>query len=232
MNKSILLASVAALALCASGASAGQHPVTHAPMTHGAAKFKTANRAATVLYDQNDDPEGFSDTSQNFESTFDAYDNQGSDDFVVPSGTSWKISEVDVTGLYYKGSGPASGPANSENVFFYKAKKGEPKKLVAEVDNVVGDDDGLGDFVIKLSKKDAVKLKSGTYFVSVQANMDFSTAGQWGWGTRNTQVGSPAQWQNPNGGFGTGCDSWSDEAACLGGTAGPDHMFTLRGKAK
>ncbi|HWA89963.1 MAG TPA: hypothetical protein VG889_08000 [Rhizomicrobium sp.] len=233
MNKTILLASVAALALCAGGASAaGQHPVAHAPMTHGAAKFKTADRTLSVLYDQNDDAQGFSDTSQNFESSLDAYDNQGADDFTVPDGVTWKVSEVDVSGLYFKGSGPASGVASSENVTFYKGTKKGPKTQIASV-TATGDDDGLGNFVISLGKHNTVKLKPGHYWVSVQANMDFFTAGQWGWATRNTQGGiAPAMWQNPGGGFGLGCTTWSKEQDCLGDQGGVDHMFTLRGKVK
>lgn len=235
MKKTVLMASVAALALCVGGtafAAGQQHPVMHAKNTHAKAQFKTANRALTVLYDQNSDAEGYSDVSQNFESSLDAYDAQGSDDFTVPDGATWKITEVDVSGLYFKGSGPASGVASSENVFFYKAaKKGGPKKIVAEFDNVVGDDDGTGNFVINLGKKGA-KLKAGNYYVSVQANMDFGTAGEWGWSTRNTQVGNPALWQDPGDGFGTGCTTWSDEQDCLGDLGGPDHMFTLRGKSK
>jgi hypothetical protein len=231
MRKTMLLASVAALALCVGGASAGtaHHPVAQAKMNHAKAQFKTSNRALDVLYDQNSDSQGYSDISQNFESSFDAYDSQGADDFTVPSGSTWKVSEVDVTGLYFNGPGPAV----SENVFFYKAdkKSGGVKKLVAEFDNVVGDDDGIGDFVINLGKK-GVKLKKGDYFVSVQANMDFSVGGEWGWATRNTQVGTAAQWQDPGDGFGTGCTSWSDEQVCLGSVGGPDHMFTLRGKSK
>jgi hypothetical protein len=230
MRTTLLLASVAALALCAGGASAGTtHPVAHAKMNHAKAQFKTSNRALDVLYDQNSDSQGYSDISQNFESSFDAYDSQGSDDFTVPSGAKWKITEVDVTGLYFNGPGPAV----SENVFFYKAdkKSGVPGKIVAEFDNVVGDDDGIGDFVINLGKKGA-KLKAGNYFVSVQANMDFSVGGEWGWATRNTQVGTAAQWQDPGDGFATGCTSWSDEQVCLGSVGGPDHMFTLRGKSK
>lgn len=237
MKKTVLMASVAALALCMGGttfAAGQQHPVMRAKNTHGKAAFKTADRSLAVLYDQNSDAEGYSDISQNFESTYDAYDSQGSDDFTVPDGGKWVVKEVDVSGLYFKGTGPASGVASSENVFFYKAakgKKGGPKTLVAEFDNVVGDDDGAGDFVIRISKK-GLKLNPGHYYVSVQANMDFGTAGEWGWGTRNTQVGNFASWQDPGDGFGTGCTSWSNEQVCLGDLSGPDHMFTLRGKVK
>jgi hypothetical protein len=230
MKKTILLASVAALALCVGGAAsaASKHPTITAKGTHTQAKFKTANRALTVLYDQNSDAQGYSDISQNFESSFDQYDSQGADDFTVPKGSIWVINEVDVAGLYFNGPGLAV----SENVFIYKGSNKHPNKLVAEMDNVVGDDDGVGNFVINLGKKGIRLKKGGEYWVSVQVNMDFSAGGEWGWATRNTQVGTAAQWQNPGDGFATGCTTWSNEQACLGDTAGPDHMFTLRGKSK
>jgi len=229
MTKTVLLASVAALALCVGGAAsaAPKHPTVSAKTTHSKAQFKGANRALDVLYDQNSDLQGYSDISQNFESSFDAYDSQGSDDFTVPDGAKWRVKEVDVSGLYFNGP----GPANSENVFIYKANAhGVPGRLKAEFDNVSGSDDGVGDFVINLGN--GAKLKAGHYFVSVQANMDFGVGGEWGWSTRNTQVGSPAAWQDPGDGFGTGCTSWANERDCLGDVGGPDHMFTLRGKNK
>jgi hypothetical protein len=237
MNKNLLLASAAALALCVgvsapAVAASGKSPAVAAKMTHSRAHFKGVNRAAGVLYDQNDDSQGYADISQNFESSFDAYDAQGADDFTVPAGSKWSITEVDVTGLYFNGP----GLANSENVSFYKVnKKGKFGKKPKSSGTYEGTDDGIGDFAITLSNgksKKGVSLKSGHYAVSVQANMDFSVGGEWGWATRNTQAGNPAQWQNPGDGFATGCTKWSDEAPCLGGTAGPDHMFTLRGTSK
>jgi hypothetical protein len=234
MKKTMLLASVAALALCVGGvasAASNHHPVAVAKTTGNHAKFKTANRALSVLYDQNSDSEGYSDVSQNFESSLDAYDSQGADDFTVPKGDTWVVKEIDVSGLYFNGP----GLANSENVFFYKATGKGPKTLVAEFNKVSGDDDGFGNFVINLGKKGA-KLGHGHYYVSVQANMDFSPNGEWGWATRITQAGSVAMWQDPGDGLATGCTTWAQENICLenDGTvvAGPDHMFTLRGRSK
>lgn len=232
MTKTVLLASVAALALCVGGAAsaAGHNPVTQAKITHAKAHFKGANRALTVLYDQNDDSEGYADISQNFESSLDAYDAQGADDFTVPDGSTWKVQEVDVTGLYFQGS----GPADSENVYIYKAGKHGIKKLVASFEGLSGDDDGFGNFSIDLGH--GAKLKSGHYYVSVQANMDYGVGGEWGWATRVTQAGDFALWQDPGDGFATGCTTWAQENVCLenGGVivSGPDHMFTLRGKSK
>jgi hypothetical protein len=233
MNKSILLAAAAVLALSAGGASAGTHVSTHAKATAQSKIHnwnKAVNRASTVLFDQNDDSQGYSDISQNFESSFDQYDAQGADDFTVPGGATWKVSEVDTTGLYFNGS----GPADSINVTFYKDKKGKPGNAVGSVSAASYTDVGFGSFVIDLGK--GVKLKGhakgATYWVSVQANMDFSAGGEWGWGTRLDANGNDAQWQNPGDGFATGCTSWSEERDCLGDVGGVDHMFTIRGKSK
>src|SRR5580765_5688804 len=69
-----------------------------------------------ILFDQYNSPGSNSTTSQNFESMYDAYDNQLADDFVVPGGNPWTINEVDVAGAYFNGS---SGPVSSVNVYFY-----------------------------------------------------------------------------------------------------------------
>ena len=63
---------------------------------------------AVVLYDQYDNPGANSTSSQNFEASFDMYDDELADDFVVPCGQTWNIDQVDAAGVYYNGTGPAS----------------------------------------------------------------------------------------------------------------------------
>lgn len=175
-----------------------------------------------VLYDQYDNGGGVGWTSQDFEATFDAYDNQGADDFVVPTGETWNVDEVDVSGAYFNGA----GPADSFNVFIYQDAAGLPGTLVytglAQAYTTSNDID----FVITLSP--AAVLTEGTYWVSVQVRMDFGVGGQWGWNDRTVQSGSPAAWQNPGGGFGTPCTSWGVRTVCLAGGS-PDNMFRLAG---
>ena len=68
------------------------------------------------FYDQTDNGSvGTGSVSQNFETANDAFDNQVADDFVVPAGQTWTIQQVNVTGSYFNGNGPAT----SVNVFFY-----------------------------------------------------------------------------------------------------------------
>ena len=217
-----LLLGTAAILATASVAIAGPSTITHKT----AHRFISGNPpGSATLYDQNGNDGGTGVSSQNFESSFDAYDDQGADDFVVPSGHTWTVKEVDITGVYYNGYGPAA----SETVYFYKNKGGLPGKLAAECDGVAGSDNGSGSFTIKIPKSCKVKLKAGTYWVSVQANMDFLSGGQWGWEVNSVQNGNASAWQNPGGGFGV-CPTWGTTLSCIG--YGPDYMFALKGKDK
>ena len=61
---------------------------------------------SVVLYDQYDNAGANATSSQNFESSFDQYDDELADDFVVPSGDTWHINQIDAGGVYYNGAGP------------------------------------------------------------------------------------------------------------------------------
>jgi hypothetical protein len=213
-----------ALALAAIGAlTLSSFAATAAPtksVTGMAVKAQSQSMAA-VLYDQNDNDSGGAVSSQNFESAYDLYDNMAADDFVVPAGSKWAVSEVSVTGQY------TVGPAASVHITFYKNKKGLPQKVVADYP-AVKCADTAGSFVCSL--KSPAKLKPGKYWISVQVNMDYATGGQWYWEVRSVQSGYEGAWQNPGDGFGTGCTTWGGLGACIGN--GPDLMFSLKGKSK
>lgn len=225
MKKSVLFASAAVFALCAGAASAA--PGVTSKGSNHFARHTAHHSPSAVLWDQDTDDSGIGLVSQNFESSFDAYDAQAADDFVVPEGEKWSVKEVDATGVYFNGSGPAA----TVHVAFYKNKGTLPGKVVADFPAVAPSGDDFGSFTIKLPSK--VKLKTGTYWVSVQANLDFGAGGEWGWeNTATLQNGSPAAWRNPGGGFGTGCDDWTAENTCIVAGQGPDHLFVLKGKSK
>ena len=160
--------------------------------------------------------------SQNFESSFDIYDAAAADDFKVPRFRKWTVDEVDVTGVYFNGA----GPARSEHVTFYKNANGHPGAMVATYDDVAGSDNGTGSFTIPIPK---THLKHGTYWVSVVINMDFGVGGEWGWENMLETRGNPANWENPGGGFGIGCTSWEVESTCIPDGQG-DHFFMIKGK--
>jgi hypothetical protein len=186
---------------------------------HGAASPPVVQKSK-VIYGQNGTDSGIAIVSQNFESSFDIYDAMAADDFKVKKAT---VVEVDVVGVYFNGLGPAT----SANVGFYKNKKGLPGKVLQEYSNAPVKDNGSGSFAIAVPKT----VVKGTTWVSVQANLDFASGGEWGWESQTGVVGNPAAWQNPGDGFATGCTSWKAETSCIADGQG-DHMFTILGKGK
>ena len=224
MKNTALLAAAALLALSSGNALAHS---SHPAIAHrGFAKshpIAPPNKHEVTLYDQNGNDAGVSAVSDDFDSANDAYDSQGADDFTVPSLHMWIVKQVNVTGTYFNGAGPADGVT----VYFYRDNAGSPGDLVQEVEGSEFTDTS-GSFAIKLD--DAVALKAGTYWLSVQTKTNLSGgAGEWAWEANAVQSGSPAAWQNPNGGFGA-CPTWGTAQSCTG--AGPDFMFALIGSDK
>lgn len=231
MTKTVLLAAAAVLALTA-GASAGPAPVVTG--VKSAPAIWHMPKGSTTLYNQNSNNSGVGLVSQNFSTTYSkTYDATGADDFIVPKKglkdkkkkkKGWTVTEVDVTGVYFNGSGPAA----SETVTFYADSSGVPgAPLKGGVFTVTGTDSS-GTFSITLPKK-GMFLKAGHYWVGVAANLDFSTGGEWGWEGNTSIKNYDAMWENPGGGFGTSCTSWGTNGTCLGYTQ--DDMFDLKGTA-
>lgn len=185
---------------------------------------KPAGIALPIIYSQNDNSAGIAVSSQNFEPSMNAFDNAGADDFTIPAGQRWLIQAVIVTGFYFNGP----GPADSETVTFYRDAGGLPGAVIS-TQTVVGTDNA-GSFTIRLPSP--VRLRQGTYWVSVVANQNLTPDGQWGWETRTIQNGNPAAWQNPGDGFGTGCTTWANMQGCIGFGEGPDFMFALFGRVR
>lgn len=175
-----------------------------------------------VLYDQYDNAGGTSLVAQDFESSFDAYDAEGADDFVVPAGETWNVDEVDILGVYFNGPGPSA----AFHVFIYADAAGLPGANVYTGTGLAYTSADNLNFVIPLTTP--AVLPEGTYWVSVQSRMDFAAGGEWGQTERLVQSGNPAAWQNPGGGFGTGCSTWGVRGTCLG-LGGPDNVFRLVG---
>ena len=218
----ILLTTTALCALFSAGAGATASKPVFATKGHFVQRVVRPSGAVT-LYDQTAHDSGISIVSQNFEATFDAYDCQSADDFVVPDGVKWRITEVDILGTTFNGS----GVADSENLVIYKNKRGKPGRIVAEYYGIVGAET-LGSFVVDLGKP--AKLKPGHYWLSFQANESFNQQGEWGWEASTGVVGLPSLWRNPGGGFDIGCTDWTTQTECIPDGQG-DQMFALKGQA-
>jgi hypothetical protein len=207
-------------------ALAGTDPADTIPATSGDAAGAAPPQipaGTPILYDQINSCGTNATSSQNFEAAFDAFDDELADDFVV-TGIIWQISQVNVSGVYFNGPGPLS----SVNVRFYANSGCLPSGApLCSFLSVVPFSDTAGSLVIDLGT--TCDLSSGSYWVSVQANLDFGTGGQWGWTDRTVTSNCPAAWQNPGGGFGV-CPTWGARAATCGiDTPAPDQCYSLGG---
>ena len=148
---------------------------------------------------------------------------QGAEDFMVPEGKSWTVTEVDVTGQYQ-----GRGPAATENVNFCEDKKGVPGYPVANgtFDNLKGADNG-GSFAISLGNE--VRLRAGTHGLR-RGQCGFDRFRFLGWAETGTIKGYEAMWQNPVGGSDT-CATWGKLENCVSGSPA-DFMFALQGTSR
>jgi hypothetical protein len=122
-------------------------------------------------------------TSQDFEPANDAFDSVAADDLTVTRKCRARV--VVAIGDY----GNAPGPADSENVTFYRDGGGQPGRVIS-TETTVGEDSGG---TIEMTLDRPVRLRPGrTYWVSVQINMDFGEGGQWSWWIRTPVEGSLA----------------------------------------
>src|SRR5437868_4896308 len=226
MNKTSLLASTI-LALTAASASAAWHPSAFVKPGN----IHPVTPTTGVLYSQNSNF-GYGIDSQNFTSgSFSAsYNSAAADDFVVPAGHVWKISALDVTGVFYNGSGPAT----SEIVTFYRNDHGRPGRVKRSFTLTCNLAPQAG-YDCTLPKKAGVPLgfKGGAggreYWLSFVVNCSFvGGCGQWGWVQNTVTHNKPGQWENPGNGFGTNCTTWTNTSSCIAGAA-DDYAFDLVG---
>jgi len=209
-------------------------PATATPTATSTAATATATATSTgspactpvVLYDQTSSAGTNGTSSQDFETANDTFDSLNADDFVVPAGQTWTVQGVVASGLYFNGA----GPVNNFNVIFYSNAGTIPGAVVAggtftgaSYTNAAG--------VFTITLPGSVTLPAGTYWVAVQARMDFTPGGQWAWLDRTATSNSPAAWQNPGGGFGVpACASWAARGAVCGiDAAAPDQVFQIVG---
>src|SRR5690606_16444180 len=147
---------------------------------------------------------------------------QAADDFVVPAGTTWNVTQVFAAGQYNSGGGPALGV----NVYIYADAGGEPGSEVAAFTDLGFTTSGVAAMTVNLPAP--VVLPEGTYWLSVQPVMDFSIDGYWSWWTEGVQIGASAQWRNPEDGWGTGCTDWNPITSCWN-DEDPDLTFQIYG---
>ena len=211
-------ACLAVTAPSAAGARSAHPSATNQEST--TAGLGQATAAAASCADQLSQDDGISNVSQNFEAQFDQYDSRAADDFRLTE--TCTIQEVDVIGTFFNGIGPAA----SVDIRFYVDDAGTPGARRAHRPH---QDYTAAQFTgnLKVVLSSPVRLRAGTYWISVRANMDFDSAGEWGWNTRAPGNGAVAKWKNAGDGFNTGCRTYQDLPTCYPADQGPDLAFAL-----
>ena len=143
------------------------------------------------------------------------------DDFVVPGGETWTITEVDALGLQF-GAGAATF-----NVAFYTNGAGNlPDTQVYSTNNGTYTTNGM-DWVITIP---AAILTPGTYWVMVQGNGSNVPFNSWFWTGRSVQSNDTAAWQQPGNAYGRNCITWERKPICFSEIPNnPDQVFRLVG---
>jgi hypothetical protein len=180
-----------------------------------------------VLWDQSDNASDTDIVSQDFiDVVFDTYDARAADDFLVPEGFLWTIETVKVFGTF---DNVIPDAVQSLDVVFFRDEGGFPGEIVGGCNytNILPEDINDPSFIINLPTR--CILTSGTYWMSVRANMLFLPNGQWFWNENTVQTLSPFVWGNPGNGFGTGCLTFSyAQDECRADF--PDLTFQLMGR--
>jgi hypothetical protein len=213
------VAGISAAALACAMAFAPMASASSAPGVGHSGKSGVSHFAhsASLCYQQGSSLDGNGISSQNFEASFDIYDDSGASDFSVSG--KCKIKTVSVNGIYSTGT----GTSHSVTVTVYKDAGGVPGAVVKSKTSKKFS--GGPNYVVKLGKK-GIKLKSGDYWVGVVDDRDFSTGGQWYWATATDGGGGDDQWENPGGGFGLPqCMTWCD--ATNAGATSPEFSYSL-----
>ena len=192
----------------------------------------SSDGVAALLYGQNDSPAANGVPDQDFEASFDAYDAEAADDFVVTDPTGWTIDEVRTVGT----TGTAGAATVKVTFHSNSAGGGDPDLPGAAVAGCsytgIVPTDVTGSFTILLPTP--CVLAAGTYWVAIQTSQNFGANGQHFWSNRTVQTTSESAWRNPLGGFAVGCLSYSPVSTCTGaggpvGGGFPDLLFEIWG---
>jgi hypothetical protein len=149
---------------------------------------------------------------------------QAADDFVVPIGEVWTIDTIFVDGFYAN----LVNPASTTNVFVYTDNAGIPDNVIYSEVFAAPTNDISGALTFNLTSPP--QLSSGTYWVSVQPEMDYFADGQWYWFNETVQTGAEFVWRNPGDGYGEGCTTWTVGSSCS--FTEPDLAFQLLGTSQ
>lgn len=220
-RKSLLASGIAAAIISATGAVAA--PVRSNQSGVAVQPVFTVPNGSSTLYDQTDNASLSSTTAQNFSSSYDSYDNEAADDFVVPAG-GWNISALNLATT----TQPGFTGATTATVNIYPDAAGVP--AVAPSCSYASAPTVVAATTSAITLPTSCSLGAGTYWVGVSFNLNFVPDGQIFWTNRTVGSFSDAVWRNPGDAFGTGCVNWGTLPVCgVGGGADPAYSFQVLG---
>jgi hypothetical protein len=183
-----------------------------------AAGTSGARAEAAVLYDQMDAAGSEAMFSNDLVAGSEGNDSKAADDFTVPAGEGWEITQVDVVGAAF-GALPST-----MNVDIYANSGGLPGAALFSARAIPSA--GQPDYSIPLSG--APQLGPGTYWIAIQQDGASASEPQrmWFWRNRAVQSGNPAAVLY------AGCSAfpaWQVRYTCQADAVSPDQIFRLSG---
>lgn len=185
-----------------------------APVLHAG----TAYVYRVPVVEQDDSPSGQSVSSQQFDDPLQPYDDAAADDFVVRAKT--RVDEIDIQGMFFQGGAPPV----QQTVTIFRDAGGSPGTAISTTSASFDDPGNTGSYQLPIKP---ITLTKGRYWISA-VSAGIADFGQWGWMTDATATGDRAVWENPPGGFGIGCTTWTVMANCFADMGGPDFVFAVQ----
>lgn len=217
-KKGILVATL----LLATGINAQQLRSSHSSNSVGISLKPSAACSILIPPYSSQVDGGNGNTSQIFEASNTAYNNELADDFTAPTGTN-KVCRVKILGSTSSGGNLSNDPDAKFILTVYSNTGNLPGTVVFSeiytLATVYNSSTQVVDMPVSISH---VITPGQKYWVSVRAQAGFALGGQWYWTNSNaTQQGEKFVWRNPGNGFSSGCTTWTDASACMS-TFGPD----------
>jgi len=169
-----------------------------------------------VLYDQTSNPANEGGMASQDITDFPAFSCEAADDFTVPAGQVWTITEIKAPGAYTEGGGIAQ--VAHVSIYLNDPALDQPGTLVtALTDQPVGST-AQGTLTVNTGVNPIV-LNPGHYWISVVPHMPFNPNKQWFWGKQESPVIMNAfYWRNPGGGWNVpGSQNWIFGYKVIGG---------------
>lgn len=129
---------------------------------------------------------------------------QSADDFTIPVGNTWNINRIQAFG------GSRGTPSFSNvSVVIYADTNGLPGEEVYNSGEITPISE-LEDSNFNILLPEIVSLESGTYWISIYANLAFNPGtNQWFWASQDNVIGNETQFRDPVNIFGVGATDWS-----------------------